>query len=628
MVPPAPRTPSSVAPVRVWPGVAAVAVQWVIWLVLPIAAPEQGGTAIVVGLALGLVVLGWWLFASRAPWIERLGVVVLMVLAVAATRRVVHESIAGGMMGFMLPLYAIPALSLALVAGVALGRSRSSGARRVTILAAILVACGAFTLLRTEGMTGDADAQLAWRWTLTPEQRLLAESVPEPAAPAPVPGAEQSPATVEPVSRRESTEPPADPMAVTTAATESKTTPMEETKPAADAGSDRAAAAEWPGFRGPARDSVVPGVWIDTDWYGTPPVERWRHPVGPGWSSFAVQGNRIFTQEQRGDDEIVSCYDLASGEPIWMHRDVARFWESNAGAGPRGTPTVAGGRVYALGATGILNALDEQDGAVIWSRNAASDTGVAVPDWGFSSSPVVTDGLVVIATAGVLAAYDAERGDLRWLGPKGGWGYASPQLETIDGVEQIVLLNGAGAIGVAPADGHLLWEHTWRGDGILQPAVLSGRDVLIGSGSGLNDANGTRRIAVTHRPDGWAVEERWTSRGLKPYFNDFVVHEGHAYGFDGSILAAIDLDNGARVWKGGRYGHGQLMLLPEQDLLLVLSEDGELALVRAVPEGFSELARVPAIDGKTWNHPVLVGDVLLVRNGQEMAAFRLPLAHR
>jgi outer membrane protein assembly factor BamB len=134
---------------------------------------------------------------------------------------------------------------------------------------------------------------------------------------------------------------------------------------------------------------------------------------------------------------------------------------------------------------------------------------------------------------------------------------------------------------------------------------------------------GIRRVSVKKSDEGWKVEERWTSRGLKPYFNDFVVHKGHAFGFDGSILACINLEDGTRAWKGGRYGNGQLVLLPDQDLLLVMSEDGELALVNATPDKFTELAKIPALDGKTWNHPVLIGTLLLARNGQEMAAFRL-----
>ncbi|MEE8523694.1 MAG: alcohol dehydrogenase, partial [Thermoanaerobaculia bacterium] len=165
----------------------------------------------------------------------------------------------------------------------------------------------------------------------------------------------------------------------------------------------------------------------------------------------------------------------------------------------------------------------------------------------------------------------------------------------------------------------LLWEHPWSGYPIVQPALTADGDVLIS----VDQGSGTRRIAVAHGPGGWTAEERWTSLGLKSYFNDFVVHDGHAFGFDGSILACIDLEDGERTWKGGRYGGGQLVLLADQDLLLVVSERGELALVEAVPEQFTEFARFPAIEGKTWNHPVLVDDLLLVRNSEEMAAFRL-----
>jgi outer membrane protein assembly factor BamB len=369
----------------------------------------------------------------------------------------------------------------------------------------------------------------------------------------------------------------------------------------------------------------VHDVRIDTNWSTSPPVELWRRRIGPGWSSFAVDGDLFYTQEQRGADEIVACYRTSTGEPVWRHRDSVRFYESNGGAGPRGTPTISGGRVYTLGATGVLNALDARTGVVVWSRHAAADTKVEVPMWGFSSSPLVIDQIVIVATSGTLAGYDAATGTPRWIG-KGdnGYSYSSPHLMTIDGVMQVVLLSRT-VTSVAPADGKILWQHVWDGGAIVQPAVIGDRDILITAMTATGGI-GARRLMLSLGADGWNVKERWTSNALKPYFNDYVIHKGHAYGFDGNILASVDVADGTRKWKGGRYGSGQLILLAEQDLLLVLAEEGELALVSATPDRFIEIARVPAIEGKTWNHPVLVGDVLLVRNGEEMAAFRLARA--
>jgi outer membrane protein assembly factor BamB len=475
-------------------------------------------------------------------------------------------------MGFLFFAYAIPFLSLAFVTWAVISRHLSDRSRRATMVATILLACGAWTLVRTDGVSATG-SQFAWRWSQTSEERLLATSDSEPTA------ALSAPIILE---------------------TE----------------------AEWPGFRGPNGDGIIPGVRIETDWSVAPPVELWRRPIGPGWSSFAVHGDLLYTQEQRGEDEIVACYNATTGEPVWKHRDATRFWESNAGAGPRATPTLSRGRVYTHGATGILNVLDAGDGALVWSRNVKSDAGTEVPYWGFSSSPVVADDVVIVASGGQLVAYELDTGDPRWFGPDGGDSYSSPHELTIDGVTQILLLSAAGATSVHPADGTVLWEHEWPGYPIVQPALTPGGDVLITA----NERSGIRRLTIAHGPSGWEVEERWTSTRLKPYFNDFVVHEGHAFGFDGSILACIDLENGERRWKGGRFGQGQLVLLPDQDLLLVVSEKGELALVSATPDQFTELARFPALEGKTWNHPVLVGDRLLVRNGQEMVAFRLSLS--
>src|SRR5262249_13114525 len=264
----------------------------------------------------GLAVLLWWLLLSRVPWPERVGALALTPVALFATARVAHASIAAGSMAMPLPVLAIPVLCLALVGWAAAAPHLAPGRRRALLAAAILLACGVFTLLRSGGVSGEWASDLHWRWTPTPEERLLASAGDEPPAPP----------------RR----PPAD------------------------------ADPPWPGFRGPGRDGVVRGVRVATDWSASPPVELWRRPVGPGWSSFAVQGDLFYTQEQRGDEELVACYHLPTGRPVWTHRDAARFWESAGGAGPRATPALGHGHVYTLGATGIVNALDTGDGAVVW----------------------------------------------------------------------------------------------------------------------------------------------------------------------------------------------------------------------------------------------------------------------
>ena len=562
---PAPRKP-----LRLWPGIIAVVLQWLGWFLLPKVLPQAVFIGLLMGVFGGLAILLWWLLFSRAPWLERIGAPVLIVVALILTKRVVHASIAGGGMGMLLYVLAIPVFGLALVAWAVLTRRFSAGARRLALLATILLACSGFMLIRTGGLTAEFDNDVHWRWSKTPEQRLLAQANDDASAP------------------------------VTAAAT-------------------TGAGNSWSGFRGPQRDSVVHGVKIKTDWAATPPVQLWRREIGPAWSSFAVQDGRLYTQEQRGEEEIVACHDLSTGKPLWKHSDRARFYESNGGPGPRATPAISNGRVYAQGATGIVNALDAATGAVVWTRNSVTDTGAKVPGWGIAGSPLVVNDLVIVAASGSLAAYDLATGNPRWLVPSTGGGYSSPQLVTINGVQQVVLLNSNGAMSVSLADGKPLWEHKWEGVPIVQPGVAPNGDLLVS----VSDSSGLRRLAVAQGSNGWTAQERWTSEDIYPWFNDFVVHKGHAFGFNGSSLVCVGLDDGKLKWKGKRYGYGQLILLPDQDLLLIISEQGELALAKATPDQFTELAHFPAVEGKTWNHPVLVGNLLLVRNDHEMVAFRL-----
>ena len=589
--------PTGGRPLRLWPGVAAACLLALLRFGAPLVSSEPWAGLVSVGggfAGAGAIVV-WWTFFSRAPRAERWGAAALMAIALAATPRILHESVAMGNLGLQFFIYALPTVGLALAAWAVASRHLSPAPRRVSLVAAILLATGMWTLLRSDGLTGAGTPEFAWRWSATAEEQLLARAAGTPRVAPPAP--------------------PARPDA------DAQRTVGDGPAPAV-AGRSLHPEAAWPGLRGPRRDGVVRGVRIETDWASSPPVELWRRPIGPGVSSFAVQGDLLYTQEQRGEYEIVSAYRVTTGEPVWRHRDPGRFWDSHVGAGPRATPAVGDGRVYTLGAAGMLNALDAASGDVVWSRHAATDAGAELPLWGFVSSPLVVDD-VVIVYADSLAAYDLATGETRWSGPGAGGSHSSPQLLTIDGVAQVLLLTSGGVVSVAPADGQLLWEHPWPGIGIVQPVLTGEGDVLFSMVDAAAVPIGTRHIAVSRGPGGWTVEERWTASTLKPSFSSVVVHDGHAFGFDGRILASIDVENGERNWKGGRYGSGQLLLLADQDLLLVVSEQGDLVLVEASPDHHAEVARFPAIAGKTWSQPTLVGDTLLVRNGREMAAFRL-----
>jgi outer membrane protein assembly factor BamB len=339
-----------------------------------------------------------------------------------------------------------------------------------------------------------------------------------------------------------------------------------------------------------------------------------------------VVGTRLYTQEQRGEDEVVVCYDTRSGAELWTHADVARFTEVVAGPGPRATPTFHEGKIYAQGAAGRLNCLDAATGTRLWTRDIVADSGAKVPPWGFASSPLVVQGVVTVFAGGPddksVLGYHASSGELAWSAGQGQLSYCSTQHARLGGVDQLLIATDAGLTAFEPARGTVLWRHDWPVEGmarIVQPALVDGSDLLVGTGMGI----GTRRLHFGLEGDTGGPQELWTSKAIKPYYNDLVVHRGNIYGFDGNFFTCVSLEDGKAKWRARGYGNGQVLLLADQDLLLVLSEKGEVALLEASPNGQKELGRFQAVEGKTWNHPVVAHGNLFVRNGEEVACYRL-----
>lgn len=381
----------------------------------------------------------------------------------------------------------------------------------------------------------------------------------------------------------------------------------------------------WPDFRGARRDGVYRGEPIRTSWPTAGLTPLWKQPIGGGYASFAVAGSRAFTIEQRGRQEVVAAYDIRTGQELWTNAWDGEFRETMGGDGPRATPTWAGDVVFALGALGEFRALDSTNGRVRWRTNILQDAGASNLQWGMAAAPLVVDDAVVVLPGGStgqsVIAYDRTTGRRLWAALPDQAAYASPVLVTLKGVRQILVVTADRLVALSTDGSAVLWSHPWPGpnNGInaAQPLMIGEDRVYLSSGYGM----GASVIEVSRDSGGFATREIWRNTRMKNRFASAVVREGIIYGLDESILAAIDAETGEQKWKGGRYGYGQLLLAG--DHLIVLTEDGELALVRATPERHEELAKFPVLNGKTWNAPALASGILLVRNLAEMAAFDL-----
>jgi outer membrane protein assembly factor BamB len=429
------------------------------------------------------------------------------------------------------------------------------------------------------------------------------------------------------------TAPPLTPIATDAAITDWQTTPH-----------------DYPAFLGGGYWPEVKNVTLDPDWQAHPPQLVWRHEIGAGWSAFAIAGSYAFTQEQRGDQELVTCYQLETGAPVWTHADAVRFDPADlqgglGGIGPRATPTIVDAKAYTQGATGIVNCLDARTGHVLWSHDTTAETGADVTIWGKSGSPLLLDDQVIVSVGAPadldardkfhssLVAYDAKTGDVRWAAGNRPAAYTTPIAATLAGVRQILVVNESYLTAHRASDGKVLWEQPWGSEtdttaSCIQPIPLPGDRVMLCKGYGF----GVSQLVITRDAEGkFTAKPIWeppTVTVMKSKFSNLVLRDGYTYGLDEVMLECMELETGHVAWKKRRqpeFGHGQLLLVG--DVILVLSETGELALVKVSPQRYQELASIQALDAAniTWNTLAFSAPYLLVRNAHEAACYRLPL---
>lgn len=460
-------------------------------------------------------------------------------------------------------------------------------------LGAVLVAIAA---LRYEGVDGYMKPTFAPRWRPRHEAELVAKPI--PSQPAAVDGANDS-ATKSVIDLRTET------------------------------------ASDFPQFLGPQRDNRAADLEVTADWSQQPPRELWRVDIGPGWAGFVVRNGFAVTIEQRGDQEWITCYNVETGKLLAHHGAPGRHWEPLGGLGPRSTPTIDGGLVYAQGAAGLVRCVDFATGQLVWQDDLmkryeiTQESSEKEVSWGRAGSPLIAGNLVIFPAGGLgnniktLIAYDKTTGSVVWEAGSDQIGYGSPMLATIGGVPQVLYVSEVSLAGYDLQDGRLLWQFAWPGSSsadanVSQPFPVSGDRVFQSKGYGA----GSVLLQLTKETDAFNVDTLWASnRVLKTKFTNVTMIDGHVYGLSDGVLECVELETGKSKWRRGRYGHGQLLGLKNQ--LLVLGETGELTLVAADPQKFQELGQIDALKGKTWNNLCISGNRLLIRNGEQAVCYEL-----
>jgi len=399
---------------------------------------------------------------------------------------------------------------------------------------------------------------------------------------------------------------------------------VHESSSAAQAESLRKITGDWSQFRGPKRDGHVPHP-TDHQPFAELPTKRWKMACGAGHSSIITHGQQVITLEQRGDRECLTARHLSDGSDLWEVSESTRWDDMMSGEGPRSTPTLANGKIYALFSNGLLACVDPDDGRTIW-KTTVIEKGYDFPEWGISASPLIWKNQVIVnpgGESGAVKSYSVQSGELLWQSQLSGRGvYLSPTILTLLGEDHLITAVAGKIVSLDPHTGKTRWEHPWKiflnNAQIVQPIALSGNSFLLAAGYG----KGAECIALSRAPEtgAYLLESQWTSKDLKAKFSNPVLKDGYLYGFSENLLVCLEASSGKLQWRGKKYGYGRILVYGEQ--LIILGNTGVLSVVDTNPEDFREVFSAPLLsDARCWNGPALIDRYLIARNGEEIACF-------
>jgi len=377
---------------------------------------------------------------------------------------------------------------------------------------------------------------------------------------------------------------------------------------------------DWPQWRGPNRDGISKETGLLKSWPANGPTLLWKAKgAGSGYSSFAVANGKLFTMGLRGDREFIIAFDVANGKEVWASSHGGGPFRNDRGDGPRGTPTVDGDRLYALGGNGDLSCLDPRNGKIVWSKNVLKEFGGSNIRWGISESPLVIGDKVLVNAGGPNASIVAMKktdGSVIWKSQSDEAGYSSAIPFNVNGSTQVVFFTGARAVGLDVRDGKLLWDYAKPSNDVANVATPIARANRIFISSDYGTGGGVVEIKADNK-----AEEIYFTKDMRNHHSSSVLVGDYLYGFSSQILTAMKFDTGEIAWRDRSVGKGSLVYADGR--LYCLSENGVVGLVEASPAGYKEVGRfrIPQDSLPTWTHPVVSGGRLFLRDQDTIYAF-------